>query len=107
MKMKRSFSVYWRWRERSELGEREMAEIQGNCGVEKSEEDEEGREEERGEEEEEVVCVESGDEREREVLESVFVEKNGEEEDDGIQNGELLRETNCEHHRVVHVLVVV
>lgn len=84
-----------------------MAEIQGNCGVEESEEDEEGREDERGEEEEELVCVESAGKREKELLESVLVQENREEKDDGVQNGELLRETDRENHRVVHVLVVV
>ena len=84
-----------------------MAEIQGNCGVEESEEDEEGREDERGEEEEELVCVESAGKREKELLESVLVQEDREEKDDGVQNGELLRETDRENHRVVHVLVVV
>lgn len=84
-----------------------MAEIQGNCGVEESEEDEEGREDERGEEEEELVCVESAGKRKKELLESVLVQEDREEKDDGVQNGELLREMDRENHRVVHVLVVV
>ena len=68
--------MHWRWRERRELWERGMAEIQGNCGVKESEENEEGREEERGEEEEELVCVESAGKREKKLLESVLVEEN-------------------------------
>mgnify|MGYP004518939343 CR=1 FL=1 len=107
VKMKRSFSAHWRERERRELGERGVAEIQGNCGVEEREENEEGREQKRRDEEEQVVRVESGEEREKRVLESVFVEEDGQDDDDGIQNGELLRETDRQHHRVVHVLVVV